>query len=503
MRRKGLVFIVGLRLNPYTPEARKDLGSFYQKILLICWFVLSLSQVEYAQAQYNYESFLIPSPDYQLDIVEGLAVEPQGGFYVSSSFYILKFDSNGNFLSKFGSSGTGNGQFKRYAGDLELDGSGNIYVADTENHRIQKFSNDGTFLMAFGANGSGDGQFAYPMDVTIDDAGNIYVVDAHNHRIQKFDANGNFLAKFGGLGTINGRFNNPRGICIFNNTLYVTDNYNNRVQYFDLSGVYINNFWVSSPNRVSVSNTDGTICVTTDYPTGNLIKKFSPTGVLQTSFGAYGTNDGQFTLSKSIGIDTLGNIYAVDYKDFSSSIQKFSSSDVFIYKLAENFTNAQFDNPAGICKDKFGNFWLTDTELHKVKKFDSQGNFVLQFGTLGSADNQFNKPIAIDADANGNIFVVDGANHRIQKFDNQGNFISKFGANGSSDGQFNYPVELTIDQSGNIYVADGSNNRIQKFDNSGVFISKFGTYGSGNNQFAGLTDIEITKDDLLVIAERN
>ncbi len=69
--------------------------------------------------------------------------------------------------------------------DIAFDSSGNIYVVDTNNHRIQKFDSSGTFITKWGSSGSSDGQFNYPQGITIDTSGNIYVVDTNNHRIQK------------------------------------------------------------------------------------------------------------------------------------------------------------------------------------------------------------------------------------------------------------------------------------------------------------------------------
>ena len=60
------------------------------------------------------------------------------------------------------------------------------YVADGENHRIQKFDGTGSFLTKWGSMGSGDGQFNLPRGVAVDGSGNVYVADQNNSRIQKF-----------------------------------------------------------------------------------------------------------------------------------------------------------------------------------------------------------------------------------------------------------------------------------------------------------------------------
>jgi tripartite motif-containing protein 71 len=78
-----------------------------------------------------------------------------------------------------------------------VDSAGNVYVGDFgENNRIQKFDSNGNFLVKWGTPGTGNGQFVNPADVSIDKAGNLYVVDAANDRIQKFDSNGKFITKW-------------------------------------------------------------------------------------------------------------------------------------------------------------------------------------------------------------------------------------------------------------------------------------------------------------------
>ncbi len=104
------------------------------------------------------------------------------------------------FVLKWGSYGTGDGQFFNPVG-IEIDLLGNVYVTDNRNHRIQKFDSEGNFLTSWGSYGSGDGQIRWPYDLAIDPFGNVYVTD--NNKIQKFDENGNFLTKWGSyaLGT--------------------------------------------------------------------------------------------------------------------------------------------------------------------------------------------------------------------------------------------------------------------------------------------------------------
>jgi len=152
----------------------------------------------------------------QLDDPKGVAVDSSGNIYVADARNdrIQKFDSSGNFILKWGtsciiSSGLGcvdpDGAGPLELGDGQLDdpkgvavdSSGNIYVADARNDRIQKFDSAGNFVLKFGSVGTGDGQLDDPHGVAVDSSGNIYVADKKNDRIQKFDSAGNFVLKFG------------------------------------------------------------------------------------------------------------------------------------------------------------------------------------------------------------------------------------------------------------------------------------------------------------------
>ena len=111
-----------------------------------------------------------------------------------------------------------------------------IYVADlgSPDTAVQKFTANGTFVTSWGSTGIGDGQFISPSGVGVDSKGNVYVGDfGYNDRVQKFDGNGNFITKWGSTGTADGQFDVPIGIAINSKGLvYVADNNNARVQIF-------------------------------------------------------------------------------------------------------------------------------------------------------------------------------------------------------------------------------------------------------------------------------
>jgi DNA-binding beta-propeller fold protein YncE len=103
-----------------------------------------------------------------------------------------------------GASGDGNGEFS-----LPTDvvySNGEVYVTDLGNNRIQRFTDDAHFIDKWGANGgdgssgNGDGEFTSPFGITADASGDVYVADADNNRVQKLGPTGTFIARWGANG---------------------------------------------------------------------------------------------------------------------------------------------------------------------------------------------------------------------------------------------------------------------------------------------------------------
>jgi DNA-binding beta-propeller fold protein YncE len=183
--------------------------------------------------------------DGQFDHPEGIAVDPSGKFvYVADdNKHIQKFTSDGQFVMKFGSAGVNDSQFYSVPKGLAVDSSGNIYVADTFKFRIQKFDRNGNFIMKWGSGqpGSGDGEFGLakedsggPHGISIDNkTGNVYIADPGNSRIQVFTQLGEFLWKTGSPGPSGGQFDQPLGIYVSPfGAAYVADSNNGRIQAF-------------------------------------------------------------------------------------------------------------------------------------------------------------------------------------------------------------------------------------------------------------------------------
>eukprot|EP00697_Spironema_sp_BW2_P014937 gnl/Spiro4/5600_TR2849_c0_g1_i1.p1 gnl/Spiro4/5600_TR2849_c0_g1~~gnl/Spiro4/5600_TR2849_c0_g1_i1.p1 ORF type:complete len:167 (+),score=26.26 gnl/Spiro4/5600_TR2849_c0_g1_i1:529-1029(+) len=134
---------------------------------------------------------------------------------------IQVFDSDCNFLHKFGTQGAAAGQFDHPRG-LCCGPDSDIFVADLYNYRIQQFRNNGTFVCALGCYGSGPAQFRYPHGVSVDDSGNIFVADSDNQRIQQLRSDGTFVRVIGS-GRGPAQFYCPDSICIADGAIFVAD----------------------------------------------------------------------------------------------------------------------------------------------------------------------------------------------------------------------------------------------------------------------------------------
>ncbi len=449
---------------------------------------------------------LLPQPWY-FHYPAGIAVDGAGNVYVADSGNnrIQKFDSSGTYLTQWGTSGTGNGQFNSPFG-VAVDTQGNVYVVDTGNYRIQKFNSSGGYLTQWGSLGTGNGQFNSPAKVAADSSGNIYVADSGNNRIQKFDSSGTYLAQWGSLGNGNGQFASPSGVAVdASDNVFVTDINNHRIQKFNSSGVYLTQ-WGTSGN--GNGQFDGPFGVAVDTP-GNIyvadsgnnrIQKFDSGGTYLTQWVSLGTGNGEFDHPAEVAVDTSGNVYVAD--SGNNRIQKFDSGGTYLAQWGSLGTgNGEFDNPYGVAVDTSGNVYVADTYNHRIQKFDSSGVYLTQWGTYGSGNGQFIYPPGVAVDTSGNIYVADVNNNRIQKFDSNGTYLTQWGTFGFGSGQFYDPFGVAVDASGSVYVADSDNRRIQKFDSSGTYLTQWGLLGTGNGQFNYPTRVAVDTSGNVYVAD--
>jgi len=314
-----------------------------------------------------------------------LATDISGNIYVTDNFSIVqKIDPQGTLLGIIGYQRTDDGKLHIPSG-IAQDSSGNLYVADSGNHRIQKFNRQGKLLGKWGGFGSGDGQFSTPFSLTIDPAGNIYVVDKENDRIQKFSSAGAYLQKWGSRGTANGQFFNLGGIASDSaGNVYVADAGNSRIQKFNGNGTFL------------------------------------------LAWGSAGAADGQFSFPQGMATDTEDTLYVVDQGN--RRIQKFSNQGIFLGKWGSaGAGDGQFNQPLGIATgfdhNNLPQVYVSDSSSgntdKSIQRFSDTGVFSTRWAKSGEGKDELRAPYALSvwkATDNTYVYVADYHNNRVQAF---------------------------------------------------------------------------------------
>ncbi|HEY5708480.1 MAG TPA: 6-bladed beta-propeller, partial [Solirubrobacterales bacterium] len=284
----------------------------------------------------------------------------------------LTFTTAG-FNFEFGEEGSGNGQLKQPNLGIATDAEGNVWVADTENNRVQKFNSKGEYLSQFGKEGTGNGEFIAPKGVAIGPLGNIWVVDSGNNRVQKFNSKGEYVLQFGKGGTGEMQFNSPAGMTFSGTHAFVVDSGNNRVQKFNLN---------STPKFLA-------------------------------QFGKEGSGDGEFKSPTGVVVKS-SHIFVTDTGN--NRVQKFNAITFnYVSKFGgEGSGNGQFKSPTGIVSDFQERLWVVDSGNDRAQKFNLSGGYLDQFGKEGSGAGQLSNPTGIATPAPQKVLILDTGNDRVE-----------------------------------------------------------------------------------------
>ncbi|MBN1880215.1 TIGR03663 family protein [bacterium] len=269
--------------------------------------------------------------------------------------------------------------------------------------------------MEFGLYGSQSGRFNTPKDISVDSSGNIYVADMWNHRIQKFAPDGKFLLQWGSKGSGNGEFNQPTGIGIGSKgQVFVADTWNHRIQKFDENGKFIMTFgddkMLWAPKDV-MEDDDGYIYVSN---TGfHKIMKFTRSGSRVWEVGEKGSGPKEFTEPVGMCMDKQGLLYVADTANKRISV--FDKSGNHMKQIAVYGLEEYYSEPFIMVDSNTQRIYMTDSRNNRIQIFDLNGNLLNFWGSEGSEKGQFRLPTGIFI-AQDKVYVTEAQNHRVQVF---------------------------------------------------------------------------------------
>ena len=387
-----------------------------------------------------------------LTLVDGIAIDSEGNLFIShrSKNRIRKVDKDGVITTLAGNGRAG------YSGDngpalqasfnfpagLCLDPTGNLYVADRNNHRVRRVDTSGIVTTVAGVGipdmGGDDGPAVdaylnYPSDLVCDGKGNLYISDRSNNRIRKVDSEGTIttivgmgLPEFGGdFGPATGAFlKYPFGIDLDQKgNLYIADRGNNRIRKVDTQGI------------ITTIAGDGTHFFSGDYGPATRASLAFPTDVV---------------------VDGQGNLYIADRNN--NRIRKVSSLGIM--------TTVMGTGESG---------YNGDTEI--------------------ASESTLHLPFALALSPDEKLVIVDRNHFRVRGMDLKSHAITTLAGNGDfwfrGDGgpgtgaTLESPSGMAVDSRGHVIFSDKMHNRLRLIDEKGFIFTIAGTGNQGNEGDGG------------------
>jgi uncharacterized protein (TIGR03437 family) len=412
-----------------------------------------------------------PATQGLLHLPTGVAVDKSGNVFIADTgdnlirkvttdgiIHTFAGDSYPGFFDKIDGTAL-DSEFNKPT-DVAFDGSGNLYVADSNNNMVRKISADGATISIFAGTGAagwtgdtGDATAANivaPTAIAFDKSGNLFILQSADGRIRKVDTSGKISTVAGsgvagfsdGSDATKAQFSSPTGVAVdASGNLYVADQQNLRIR------------------KVA----------------GSAVSTIAGNGVLSYSGDNGPATAAQLSSPQGVAVDAAGNLYIADTaNNVVRKVAKGGPITTIMGNGQAGSGNNQLNGPQAVAADAAGNVYIADTLNSRVVKVAAAGGA----STIGSGD-QFYTPTGVAVDSAGNVYVADLSRNAILKIAPAG------GASTVAAGGLNAPRAVAVDSAGNLYIADSGNNRIRKVTPSGAVTTVAGNGIAGYSGDAG------------------
>jgi hypothetical protein len=283
-----------------------------------------------------------------------------------------------SFSFSAASAGTGEGQLSA-PGGIATNSSGDVWVADRENDRIEQFEPQGEFIRSVDGAGNGVGALLGPFAVATDGNSNVWVANTGRNNVVQFSSTGVFVRAFGESGA--GSLSQPAAIDVDrrNGNVWVADTGHDRVVAFNSSGVFLR------------------------------------------QFGSTGAGAGQFSGPRGIVVNPEGDVWVADTGN--NRLEMFSEDGQFLRQVGSKGSGAgqfqaptQIATPTQIPYDPKRPIWVADTGNHRLQQFSNTGDYVTQLGSQGTGEGQLEGPKGVAVDSKGFIWAADNTTSKLSNW---------------------------------------------------------------------------------------
>jgi len=415
---------------------------------------------------------------------------------------------------------------------LAVDRLGNVYLSDTDHHRVRKIDVHGviTTIAGTGAAGfSGDGgpaslaQLNLPYGVAADANGSVYVADLNNNRVRRIAPDGTIstFAGSGGQGSSGdggpataAQLLTPRDVAVdAAGTVYISEFGSHRVRQVTpdgliatAAGIGVAGFrgdggpaadaQLDSPAGLAVDRS-GALYIADSQ--NQRVRKILPGGLISTVLG--GAPDTALQTPIAVTIDLNGNLYVADsstvvrkYTAIGAWVNAAGTGDPGFYGDGGAATAAQLTEPLALAADLNGNLYIADGV--RTRQVDTLGkihtiagdNYTQHIGDgAGAAAAELYQPWAVWLDGAGNLQIADTGTQRVRRV-SAGTIATVAGTGVAAPGgeavpaatsPLDYPMGVAVDAGGNVWIAETHAHRIRQVAAGGLIRTAMGTGAAG------------------------